>query len=72
MEKALSTIFRKDPRKTTTSHSQMRKSDKGDEAQRGHWHGGELGDEHQAFGGRLQGGVQQRTRKWYTCGNDAQ
>ena len=46
MEKALSTIFWKDPRKTTTSHSQMRKSDESEEVQRGHWHGGEVGDEH--------------------------
>ena len=54
---SLSTIFWKDPRKTTTSHSQMRKSDESQEAQRGHWHGEEVGDEHHAFGGRLEGGA---------------
>ena len=75
---ALSTIFRKDPRKTTTSHAKMSTSDEGEEAQRGHWHGGQMGDENirrleadfkEVFSNGLKSGIMVF---WYSGRNDAQ
>ena len=47
-------------------------NDDGEEAQRGDWHVGEVGDECEAFGGRLEGGVEQWAENLYFGGDDSQ